>query len=366
MKKIMIAVTLLFGGGAERVVSVWASELSALGYDVSLLLYGRTEGEYPVAKGVQIHTVAESYRDYQQLGHIQRIRRMRAIIKKVKPDAVISFLPRMQIWMMLASLGIKTYRVETVRVSPWEICRKNPKEKKLWHMCLKRANAIIIQTAEQGEYFNEALKRKCVVIPNPVAEAYVENYKQSHSEQVREFAAVGRITPQKNYPMMLRAFQKAHAKHPHIRLSIFGVGDEAYLQSLYQLVHELGLDGIVEFKGRSDQISRELCSRDAFLMASDFEGLPNALIEAMASGLVCVSTDCRTGPKDLITNGENGFLIGVGDAEAMCGAICQIVEMPAARRHEMGAVARKTVLACCSQENSRNQLIRLIEKGLAK
>ena len=362
MKKILLSITTLFGGGAERVVSVWANQLSRNGYDVSVLLYGRSENEYPVDDSVKIHTVADNYEDYQKLSYFNRLKKMRALVKKIKPDIMINFLPRMQIWMMLSTLGMRLNRVETVRVSPWVVCKNNKYERFLWRKCFAKANKIIVQTAEQGEYFNKKTQKKCVVIPNPISEQYRENGKIAYSDENKEFVAVGRIMIQKNYDMMFRAFAKALDKKPNLKLSIFGVGN---LESeLNDLISELNMQENIKFMGRSSNISQELLKRDAFLMSSNYEGMPNALAEAMATGLVCISTDCRTGPKDLIDEGVNGFLVPTGNEEKMAEAIIKVAEMSKEESEKMGKAARNKVLNFCSEQNSYNRLVDLIEGNI--
>lgn len=361
MKKVMIAVTSLTGGGAERVVSVWANQLTESGYPVSLLIYNRAENEYPVNPDVQIRTIAESYKKYKELGYGKRLRIMRRILKEECPDVLISFLPRMQIWMMAASLGQKMRRIETVRVSPWEICRNNRAEHFLWMLCYRRADAAVFQTAEQGEYFSEKIRRKSVVIPNPISPRYRDNPKSNYADSVRHFVAAGRITEQKNYPAMIEAFRTAHRKCPEIRLSIYGTGNESYMEQIQQMIDRYGLSSSITMHGRTADMLPVLHQADAFLMTSDFEGMPNALAEAMAVGLPCISTNCRTGPRDLIDSGENGYLVPVGDAEQIAGAILRLAETDSVRAEEIGRKARQKVLDLCSETNSLKRLITLIE-----
>jgi len=361
MKKVMIAVTTLSGGGAERVVSVWANQLAAAGYDTALLVYGRVENEYRISENVRVKTVAATYKEYKSLGHFKRLNRMRDILKEEKPDVLISFLPRMQIWMMMASFGIKLRRVETVRVSPWEIYKNNRIEHFLWMLCYHRADATIFQTAEQGEYFSKTIRERGVVIPNPIASQYCENPKQNYSDSAVRFVAAGRIAEQKNYPVMIEAFGIAHRERPDLRLSIYGTGDKTYMDAIQQRIDERGLSSVITMHGRTNDTLSVLQQSDAFLMTSDFEGMPNALVEAMAVGLPCISTNCRTGPRDLIDHGENGFLVSTGDAEAIAEAVLCAASMDSEHAEQMGRKAREKVLVLCSESNSLEKLIKLIE-----
>lgn len=362
MKKVLIAITTLYGGGAERVVSLWANALYEKGVDVSLLIYGRSENEYPIHENIKIHTVAENYKQYQQMGYIQRLKRMRSIVKTVRPDVVINFLPRMQIWMMFATWFMKLRRIETVRISPWQVAIRRKSEAFLWKMCFSRSSDVIIQTAEQGEFFSKKVQKKCCVIPNPIGQQYIDCPKTEYGQRACRFMAAGRITKQKNYPMMIKAFRILCDKYPDAKLSVFGTGDQNYINVLQELIHQLNLEKNVTLEGRSNCISEELRCRDVFLMTSDFEGMPNALAEAMATGLVCVSTDCRTGPKDMLKHRENGFLVPVGDVENLAAVMTEIVQMDSRAMEKMGKAARESILDMCSEEKSLKKLMELIEK----
>lgn len=361
-KKILFAITTLFGGGAERVVSLWASQLAER-YDVSLLLYGRSGKEYPISDKVKIYTVASTYNEYKNYNHFKRLIRMRKIIKKISPDIMINFLPRMQIWMLIASYGMKIYRIETVRNSPWHLCRSSRIEHWLWMKSYKRADMVILQTQEQGEYFSQKIQNKCIVIPNSIDKQFMEIYKKYSDKKIKKFIASGRLSPQKNYPLMIRAFAKAYEKNPSITLSIYGKANEhkaQYENYLNNLIKELNMEGTIRLMGRTDQMRQVLLDSDAFIMSSDFEGMPNALMEAMAIGLVCISTNCKTGPKDLIDNKINGFLVDVGNEDALSDAICEVADLLPDQIENISKAARQKIMSLCSEENTINKLIDMI------
>lgn len=366
MKKVMITISTLYGGGAERVVSIWANQLQQQGYDVSILIYGRGEGEYPVSDGIKIYTVADTYSDYQRMGYIERFCRMRRLIKNEHPDVMINFLPRMQTWVLFASAFIKTFRIETVRVSPWEVCKNSRIEKFLWKMCFKVADAVILQTKEQGDYFGNRVINKSIVIPNPISDQCVKSCRSGYTSSPRLFIAAGRLTTQKNYPLMIDAFAKAYQKNPNIRLSIYGAGtglNDPYPERLQKQIDDLGLRDIVKLEGRTNKIIDMYLNSDGFIMSSDFEGMPNALAEAMACGLVCISTNCKTGPKDMIDNNQNGFLVNMRNVDELADAIVFVSTMKKEEAEAIGNAARNTILSMCSEENSKRKLMRLIDNG---
>lgn len=356
MKKVLIAITSLHGGGAERVVSVWTRQLFEKGYDVSVLVLSRQENEYPICEGVNVYTVAQNPEQYLKLSFFERFKKMRSFVKNINPDVLINFLPTMQIWMLAVCFGLGIKRIETVRNNPDR--EASGLKQKIWKFCLFSSKKVILQTKEQGEFFGKVIQNKCVVIPNPICKQYCENCKQFYNEKNTEFIAVGRLASQKNYPLMINAFKLSVEKCSDIKLSIFGSNSSSKLQ---ELINELNMQNNIFLMGRSENVSQELLKRDAFIMSSDYEGMPNALAEAMATGLVCISTDCRTGPKDLIDDGINGFLVQTGNTEEMANAILKVIEMPKEESERIGKSAREKILHFCSEENSFNRLVELIE-----
>ena len=361
MKKIILAVGQLFGGGAERVVSIWSSKLSNAGYDVSILICGRGENEYQISRNVKILSIASEYNEFQKMSYIKRYFSYRSILKKEKPDVVISFLPTTQIWCNLASIGLKFKRIETVRNNPWYSFQKNRISKFLWRRCFNKANRIIVQTNEQIEFFSKKNQKKCVVISNPLTPKIIDNEPKKLSNKICNFIASGRLNPQKNYPLMIEAFRIAHENYPSIKLNIFGKGNEQYVQELEKIIKEKKLENVVFLKGYSSEVLKEYENADAFLMTSDYEGLPNSLIEAMASKLICISTDCKTGPKDLIDDGVSGFLAKTGDAKSICDCIISAINLSPTQIENMGNNARKKIIDFCSDEKSFKALLEVIE-----
>lgn len=361
MKKIILAVCQLGGGGAERVVSRWSTQLVEEGYDVSILVFGRQKNEYQVPSNVKILSIVDDYDDFQKFSYFKRFFRFRKILKKNKPDVLISFLPTMQIWCKLASFGLKFKRIETVRNNPWLIFSSNKFAKKLWLNCFNKADSIIVQTKEQIKFFNKKNSNKCIVIPNPLTNEFLTFDSKKFNNKVRFFIASGRISPQKNYPIMVNAFKKVLSLNPDIKLKIFGKGDEDYVRQVSKIISDQGLTDSIQLCGYSNDIFKEYLTADAFLMTSDYEGLPNSLIEAMASKLVCISTDCETGPKDLIDDKENGFLAKTGDVDSISNCILSATNLTPVEIERIGNNAHKKVVDFCSEEKSYKSLINVIE-----
>lgn len=351
-KKILIAIGQLTGGGAERVATVWANELSEKGYDVSIVTCFPSENEYPIKKIINVHRVAETQNHYLQMSFSKRYIAFRCVLRKVNPDYVISFLLSMQVWIMLAAIGLPVKRIETIRLNPWRVFAPNKLQWLLWKLCYCTCSKIILQSSDQALFFSKRQQKKSVVIPNPISDVYLENYRVGLDGAPKRFIAVGRIDAQKNYPMMIRAFANVCRKNPEITLNIYGAGNDAYIEEISRMISAEGMVNNISLMGRVNHMEQEYRKHDVFLMTSDYEGLPNALAEAMASRLVCISTDCKTGPRDLIDEGQNGFLVPVGNIEALQQKMEEIIAMNLDQLDPIAENARKKVLAYCSRKNS--------------
>ena len=359
MKKVLLTITSLYGGGAERVVSIWSKQLKEQGYDVSILVCARQNNEYEILDAIPIYSIAPNQDAFSNMPFLKRFKVFRKTIKTIAPDVVINFLPKMQIYMMFATMFTKTRKIETIRVSPWNI-GLGRFEQLLWNMCYNRANAVVLQTKQQGEFYSKKVQKRSVVVSNPISEQYKINYKTEYN-QAKKFIAMGRVCEQKNFELAIRAFKLAVEKNKQLCLEIYGAGEPSYENKLNELIIQQGLENNVRLMGRTNDVLNILKNADSFIMSSDFEGLPNALIESMCIGLPCISTDCRTGPRDLIDNGENGFLVPVGDVDALSKAILEVAQLSEEQAKELGQKARQKVLDVCSEEKSLNTLIKVIE-----
>ncbi len=361
-KKVLIAVGSLTSGGAERVASVWAGQLAERGYDVSMFIYSHKDDEYPLSHKVKLYSCANTVNEYAYKSLFTRYKEIRQIIKSVNPDYIIPFLFSIQSWMFIASLGLGIRRIETIRINPWIFTKYYSLVKRLLlRLFYTSAYKIVIQASDQKPWFSKRNQKKCVLIPNPISDIYKYSYREEISTQVVNFIAAGRIDPQKNYPMMIDAFAKAVKQYPNIRLQIFGKGDTDYTQMLQNKINSLEMQNNIFLMGRSATIHEEYKKNDVFLMSSDYEGLPNALMEAMASRLICISTDCKTGPRDLINEGVNGYMVPVGDSNALADTIIKVINMSHEERVVMADAARNKIMTYCSEENSLDKLCSILE-----
>ena len=183
------------------------------------------------------------------------------------------------------------------------------------------ADGFIHQTKMAQEYLrnNEGVKCKDVVIPNPL---WIKKFAERKPIKGR-IIAVGRLADQKNYEGMIRAFSRVVSKEYDAKLYIYGGGETASYQ---QLAESLGISDNIIFAGMTKDIIKEYQTAEIFIMFSHGEGYPNALMEALAMGVPSISSDCPIGgPKDMIMNGYNGYLVKCGDEERLADRIIELM-----------------------------------------
>lgn len=314
----------LSGGGAERVISVLSNQLIKSGHDVGVLLYKRTSEEYLLSGSVSILELEKLYSE--KTGNpisrkLSRISGIRKLVCEYKPDVIIPFLDSMVIETYFATRGMNIPIVATVRNNP----EKSKKiDKLLRNYVFKRCSSVFLQTEEQGRYFSDKIRKKTFVVPNPVNEHMLEvgRARVSHAS-IKSIVTCGRLEKQKNHELLIQAMLSVHRIYPDVYLSIYGEGSER--DELQQLINDNNAAEYIYLMGRTNCIAEVLSDADLFVLSSDFEGMPNALMEAMACGVPCISTDCPTGPRELIGDDERGVLVPVGDKGKMVDAICGMI-----------------------------------------
>lgn len=186
------------------------------------------------------------------------------------------------------------------------------------------ADGCVFQTAEAAKYFKKRLRKKSTIIPNPVDKKFFEIERDSKFGQI---ITVGRLTEQKNQKLLIDAFKKVHNRYDNIRLLICGDGEKKI--QLEKYIKKNDLEDCIRLCGNVENIEEYLQKAFLFVLPSDYEGMPNALMEAMAVGLPVISTNCPCGgPRGLINNRVNGVLIPVRDEDLLCAAIINLLENP--------------------------------------
>lgn len=354
-RKILLITRTLTGGGAERFVSTFASFLAEQGHDIHVLTYEVSEKDYPLSDKVTRHVMP--YVEDSAKGKFLRILRMKQALEEIDADVLIPFIETVVVCTYLVNLLLRKKFVYTVRNSPWHAAGGRF-SKILRSIMAKTADAIMLQNREQEEYFPASYRDRIYIVPNPVAEKFHFCKKEQYQKKLTKICAVGRLHTQKNFPLLFSAIKANRAEYPDICLEIYGEGEEK--ARLETLIEENGLSGVCKLMGRTSQVEAVLKEADLFVMSSDYEGMPNALIEAMAMGLPCISSDCRTGPRGLIQDGQTGLLFRTGDVDSLTEKIAWALAHPE-QMNQMGRAAREDVLNTYQIEKTLSSFLQMIE-----
>lgn len=319
MKKIMFYINAIHDGGAERVMVNLAKYFSENGYDTTLVTSFRDTWEYPLAPTVRRLTLEETEIKQSRIKrNISRIKKLRNLCKSEKPDILVSFMEEPNFRAILATRGLPVKTLVSVRNDPI----KEYAGKLGWFVgkvLLPMADGCVFQTGDAQKWFPKRLQKKSKIIYNAVKEDF---YNVNRTPVRGEIVTCGRLTEQKNHAMLINAFAEVQKKYPFATLKIYGDGN--LKDKLQKQIDDLGLSSTAHLMGATSDVTRALQAADLFVLSSDYEGMPNALMEAMAAGVPCISTDCPCGgPRELLSDNES-WLSNIGDEEKLVAHITEL------------------------------------------
>lgn len=328
MKHIAFLTLTLTRGGAERVITNLCNDALVQDYKVSIITCMNKPIGYELHPDIEYICIEKtSDIHYSNLGErfLKRRRLLKVVLQECKPDVLLCFLPEPN----FLALSIKKYfsfpMIISVRNDPVHEYH-NPVYRMMMKYLYPKADGFVFQTKKAKTYFSFSKKimERAYIIPNPLAKEYIGVDTVSEEERVEKIVNVGKLGEQKNQKLLLKAFAQIVDKYPQFNLEIYGEGD--YLVELEQTVLDLGIAGKVYFRGNVSDLQTHIRNAAIFVMSSDYEGMPNALMEAMAMGIPCISTDCPCGgPAYLIEDHKNGILVPVGNVEKMVAAMEEMI-----------------------------------------
>ena len=307
-------VTQLTGGGAERVASHLANYFVTKDVGVSIICTSAKPMQtYSTDSKVDVIHLSET-----KLNFAKKLFKFKKIIKQISPDILVSFIPTSGVYASVFKKSIKAKFVASERNSPID-SPKSKLERFFRYFVYNQADGLVFQSLGAKNYFSKNIQKKGWIIFNPLpcTELPEANYS------IKRFIAAGRITRQKNYLLMLRAYKKYSGEKKVLPLVIFGrdYSNGEFLKD----IHYLHLDNLVTWRDYSGKIWNEMANSSAFCLSSFFEGMPNALIEAAAIGLPIITTDYRPGgASDFVKNGYNGYVCENDDVDSFSSALVDV------------------------------------------
>ena len=333
---IIFVISSMAGGGAERVAAslcnYWVSE----GHSVTLVVTAseRSESRYPLDSRIRFESLGDRVGGMRKtaFNKLRRLFALRLAIREYRPDVVISFMYDVNVATIIATIGMRMALVVSERIHP------PMHQSAFWGGVIRkvfysRASSVVVLTGVTAEWMQALLPRNVVqVISNPVVyplpstDSAVLSPDQYVTPGRRLLLTCARLEEQKNLSLLLQVFAETVIVCPNWDLVILGDGSErAALEDLRMC---LGLEERVWLPGWASNLSDWYERADLFVLSSNYEGFPNALVEAMSHGVPAVSIDCPTGPADIIRDGVDGLLISLesGSEGLRDGLLCLMTQ----------------------------------------
>lgn len=314
MKKILFYINAIHHGGAEHVMVNLANKFVSKGYECILVTSFTDSWEYPYNSDVKRISLFKDPLGNFIIRNILLIRGLRKIIKSEKPDTVLSFMAEPNFRTLIACCGLKVKKVISVRNDPKREYG-NFLKRILAKIAFRFANFVIFQTEDAQKWFPKAIQKKSDVILNPVENIFFDTH---YDGERHDIVSTGRLVPQKNHELLIKAFSRIANKTED---NLFIYGDGPLEEHLNNLIKELKLQNRVFLPGAIKNVAGTIKSAKIFVLSSNYEGLPNSLMEAMALGLFCISSDCPCGGPKMLLNEE--YLFQVGDIDRLSTLLLQ-------------------------------------------
>lgn len=336
--KVAFVLSALGAGGTERVISRLVNTAVARGWSVSLIAFDAPEEPIfhlidPRVELIRLAIPAGRGGMSSLTAVARRLRALRRALSSRPFDAVVSFLTKINVLTLLATLGMQTPVIVSERNNP----DRQPSHR-LWHVLLRRlyprAAVIVTLTERSKARLPVADKSRVAVIPNPVPSLAF----RPRTDAPPQLVAVGRLTEQKGFDLLIDAFARIASRLPDWNLLIFGEGPER--PRLEAMIQQHGLGHRIRLPGNTERHAEWISAASMFALPSRYEGFANVVGEAMQAGLAVVASDCDFGPSEMIEPEVNGLLVPPEDAVQLAAALDRVMSSSAMRRR-LGSNARR-------------------------
>lgn len=314
--KLLLITAEMCGGGTERVIAVLANYMVQHGHDVTILMTAGEQIVYELDAAVKIISIG-GRTGGSVWKRLNRIKKIRECYKVDRERIVVSFGTETNLFSLLAGVFLPNKIIVSERNDPNKCGYPQ-----IRNVLYRLADGFVFQTKEAAECFADNIVKKCQVIPNPVKDNLPEPFV---GERKKEIVAVGRLELQKNHRLLLQAFADFHRNHTDYKLVLFGKGE--LQEELQKLAEQENIQDAVLFAGFAKDVAERIRDAAAYVLSSDYEGISNSLMEAMAIGMPVISTDCPIGGSALLIQNEvNGILVPIGDRAALAAMMARMVD----------------------------------------
>lgn len=305
-------------GGAEKQMVQLANAMQEIGHDVSFISMCDNNECFPINESIHRYFIKDSGNGVKKI--VCRYFGLKKCLGIIRPDIVVNF------WFQ--SAYFTAFMKKKIRGKVIYAERGDPGDREYYgllgiirRLSLYRIDGFVFQSKGAKNYFDDKVQKKSIVIHNPCFINKIENSR--YNSNSKKIISVGRLHEQKNQKLLIDAFNKAKPYMQDVELHIFGDGE--LKKELMEQIETNALDNSVFLRGTTKNIYEEMKKAVIFVLSSDYEGLPNVLIEAMALGIPCISTDCKPGgAREIINNGNDGVIVSCNDCDELSKAIVDL------------------------------------------
>lgn len=327
MKRILFVTNESNHGGAEKMLIWLANKMAEYDcYQIYFCNLNSNSPFYSLNNKIKLilfdRPLNENFIYRNTIGFIQKSWFINSIIKKNKIDMVVNFNDHAYYNILFCRLFTKFKILVSQRVDPSSIVSKTGRFRlKL----IKYADGLVCQTKPALDFFDSIFSKSAMVIPNPIYTKYNMRWEPQKAENI--IINVARLElKQKRQDILLDAFSIVHKKYSNLKLFMYGAKIENDYQRIMKQIEDLSLTDCVKYCGVSSNIQEEMLKAKLLVLSSDYEGIPNAILEGMALGMPIVSTDCKPGGARMLLENKYGVLVECGDAKALADAIIDVLD----------------------------------------
>ena len=321
-KNILLITAVLHEGGMQKVTCILANDLAER-HNVTVAYCFDSDRESILSEKCNVRKLP----DYNKSdGFLTKARRFRRLIRELR-----ALKEELDIEASVSLGNIGNIINALSKGKEQVICSERSNPKKSWgrrfpliRRAFRRADFVVFQSEDVRSLFGPEVRSKSCILKNPVMIP-----SPAYEKRNKKIVSLGRLVVQKNHRLLIRSFTRFHERFPEYHLQIFGEGPLE--EQTKELIADLQMQEYITLEGYADDVHERIRDAEMFVLSSDFEGLPNALLECMSMGIGCISTKCG-GTGDVIRSGENGLLVEIGDEDAMVQAMCDLAENPQLRR----------------------------------